>query len=140
MSRDKMDYMRLLERLYSKIPPRSESGEFRLPELELIRIGEHVIVRNFKDVAERLKRDPGLVSRYLLKELATGGSYDEGTGHLTLTAKISRKTLEEFLQRFEKSYVRCPTCNSIDTRLEKRGKALILVCEACGAEQSVKPF
>lgn len=135
-----LDYEYLLNRLYEKVPPRSGSAEYEIPEPEVIRIGSQTIIRNFREISEKLKRDPSLVARYLQKELATAGSYDPGSGQLTLNVKVSRKVISQFLNIFLKTYVRCPTCNSVDTRLAKKGKAWILICEACGAEQPVKPF
>lgn len=134
------DYSRLLERVYEKIPPRSGTGEYEVPEPEIIRIGNQTIVRNFRDISGRLKRDPGLVAKYLQRELATAGSYDPDSGQLSLSVRVSRRVVHQFLHLFLKNYVRCPTCHSVDTRLEKRVKAWILVCEACGAEQPVKPI
>lgn len=135
-----VDYEYLLNRLYEKVPPRSGSAEYEIPEPEVIRVGSQTIIRNFREISEKLKRDPGLVARYLQKELATAGSYDPGSGQLTLNVKVSRKVISQFLNIFLRTYVRCPTCNSVDTRLTKKGKAWILICEACGAEQPVKPF
>jgi len=134
------DYDYLLERLYEKVPPRSGTSEYTIPDPEVIRIGSQTIIRNFREIAEKLKREPQQVARYLQKELATAGSYDPGSGQLTLSVKVSRRVISQFLNLFLKMYVRCPTCNSVDTRLTKKGKAWILVCEACGAEQPVKPF
>ena len=110
------DYEFLLSKLYEKIPPKSGTADYQIPEPEVIRIGSQVVIRNFREIAMRMKRDPVLLARYLQKELA------------------------KFLELFVKMYVKCPTCGSIDTRLEKRGRAWSLVCEACGAEQPVKPF
>ncbi len=135
-----LDYEWLLNRLYEKVPPRSGSTEYKIPEPQVIRIGSQTIIRNFREIAEKLKRDPQLVARYLQKELATAGSYDPNSGQLVLNVKVSRRVISQFLNIFFKNYVRCPTCGSIDTRLEKRGKMWVLVCEACGAEQPVKPF
>lgn len=141
MKENLKNYEWLLQRLYGKIPPRSGSPGFEIPEPEMLRIGDKIIVRNFREIAERLKRDPFLLARYMMREMATGGRYDEDTGQLTLDSTISRKTFMDTLSNFEKMYVRCPTCMSVDTRLEKRDKTWILVCEACGAEQPVpKPF
>jgi len=136
------DYEWLLKRLYQKIPPRSGSAELVLPDPDMIKVGDRIIVRNFRKIAEKLKRDPYIVARYLLKETGAGGRYDDETGHLVLDSELSRITIVEFLRRFEKTYVRCPTCMSIDTRLEKKEKERmwILRCEACGAEQPVKPI
>jgi len=134
------DYEYLLDRLYKKVPPRSGSAEYQIPSPEIIRIGNQTIIRNFRDISQRLKRDPQLVARYLQRELAAAGSYDPGSGQLVLNIKVSRRVVNQFLQIFLRNYVRCPTCNSIDTRLRREGKAWILVCEACGAEQPVKAF
>ncbi len=135
------DYNYLLERLYEKVPPKSGSAEYEIPEPQIIRMGpSQTIVRNFREIALRLKRDPQLVARYLQRELAAAGRYEPGSGQLLLNVRVSRKVINQFLQRFLKMYVRCPTCGSIDTRLERRGRIWVLVCEACGAEQPVKPF
>ena len=134
------DYEFLLEKLYRKVPPRSGVGEFQVPEPQVIRIGEQTVVRNFRDIALKLKRDPRLVARYLQKELATAAHYEDDSGQLVLNVKVSRKVVKRFLDIFLKQYVKCPTCGSIDTRLERAGRAYVLKCEACGAEQPVKPF
>lgn len=134
------DYEWLLDRVYKKIPPKSGSGTFELPEPQVIRVGTQTIIKNFRDISQKLKREPDMVSRYLMKELASAGSYEESSGQLVLSVKVSSKVLKQLLDMFVKSYVRCPTCGSIDTHIEKRGKVWVLVCEACGAEQTLKPF
>ncbi|MCE4620592.1 MAG: translation initiation factor IF-2 subunit beta [Desulfurococcales archaeon] len=135
-----MDYEWMLERLYQKVPPKSGSAEYQLPQPQVLRIGSQTIIQNFREIAQKLKRDPQLVARFLQKELAAAGSYDPGSGQLVLNVKVSRKVIARFLDMFLRNYVRCPTCGSIDTRLERRGRTWVLVCEACGAEQPVKPF
>lgn len=137
---DLKNYTWLLERVYKKIPPKTGDEGFAIPEPELIRVGDQTILRNLREISIRLKRDPQILTRYLLRELNVGGSYDEGSGQLKIGMKVSKKPIEQLLQKFEKSYVRCPTCGSIDTRLVKREKTWMLICEACGAEQTVKPL
>lgn len=134
------DYNYLLNRLYEKVPPKSGTAEYEIPEPQILRIGSQTVIRNFREIAMKLKRDPQLVARFLQKELAAAGKYDSGSGQLVLNVKVSRRVINQFLQLFLKMYVRCPTCGSIDTRLERRGRVWLLVCEACGAEQPVKPF
>jgi translation initiation factor 2 subunit 2 len=134
------DYEWLLKRVYEKIPPHSGPEVLELPEPQTIRVGTQTIVKNFREISQRLKRDPDLVARYLMKELASAGSYEEGSGQLVLNVKVSSKVLKQLLDMFVKNYVRCPTCGSIDTHIDKRGKVWVLVCEACGAEQPLKPF
>ncbi len=134
------DYDYLLERLYKKVPPKSGEATYEIPEPQVIRIGNQTVIRNFREIAEKLNRDPMLVARFLQRELATGGSYDPGSGQLALNIKVSRRVIKQFLDVFVNTYVRCPTCGSYHTKLERRGRAWILVCLACGAEQPVPPL
>ncbi len=135
------NYDALLERLYSRIPRRQARHErFEVPQVKVEHIGSRTIVRNFREIAGVLRREPRLLMRYLLKELAAAGSYDEDSGMLMINIKVSSASLNRLIQLFVKQYVICPTCGRPDTRLERRGRAWILVCEACGAETPVKPF
>ncbi len=135
------DYEFLLKRLYEKVPAPASSGErFVMPRADVIHIGSHTIIRNFREIADRVRRDPRLLQRYLLKELATAGTYDENTGALSINIRITASSVNLLLERFVKQYVLCPTCGRPDTRLIKKGKVFILKCEACGAEQPLKPF
>ena len=135
------DYDYLLRRLYEKLPARgAKASRFELPRLQVERVGTKTIIRNFRELTSVMRREPRLVMRYLLKELGASGNYDEDTGMLTINVRVSAATLTTLVQRFVKTYVICPTCGAPDTRLEKRGKSWVLVCEACGAEQPVPPF
>ena len=135
------DYNYLLNRLYERLPARgAKASRFELPRLVVERVGNKTIIRNFKQIADVMRRDPRIIMRYLLRELGASGNYDEENGMLTINVKVSTATLNNLLQRFVKTYVICPTCGAPDTRLEKRGKAWVLVCEACGAEQPVPPL
>ena len=135
------DYEYLLNRLYERLPVRgSKASRFELPRLVIERVGTKTMIRNFKQLADVMRRDPRILMRYLLKELGTSGNYDEESGILVINAKVSAATLNNLIQRFVKTYVICPTCGAPDTRLERRGKTWVLVCEACGAEQPVPPL
>ncbi|RUM47871.1 MAG: translation initiation factor IF-2 subunit beta [Hyperthermus sp.] len=134
-------YESLLDRLYSKLPSRgAKASRFELPRLFVERVGGKTLVRNFKQVSDVMRRDPRIVMRYLLRELGTSGNYDEESGILTINTRVSTATLNNLTQRFVKTYVICPTCGAPDTRLERRGRTWVLVCEACGAEQPVPPL
>jgi len=135
------NYDYLLERLYSRLPARGvKAGRFELPRVAVERVGSKTIIRNFKQLCDVTRREPRILMRYLLKELGAAGSYDEDSGMLTINVRVSAATLNKLLERFVKTYVICPTCGAPDTRLERRGKAWILICEACGAEQPVPPI
>ena len=135
------DYEYLLQRLYQRLPARgSKASRFELPRLAIERVGTKTMIRNFRQLTDVMRREPRILMRYLLKELGTSGNYDDESGILTINAKVSSVTLNNLMSRFVKTYVLCPTCGAPDTRLEKRGKAWILICEACGAEQPVPPL
>ncbi len=135
------DYEYLLQRLYQRLPIRgSKASRFELPRLVIERVGTKTMIRNFRQLTSIMRREPRIVMRYLLKELGTSGNYDDESGILTINAKVSSATLNNLISRFVRTYVLCPTCGAPDTRLEKRGKAWILICEACGAEQPVPPL
>ncbi|MEB3786582.1 MAG: translation initiation factor IF-2 subunit beta [Desulfurococcales archaeon] len=135
------NYDALLNRLYSKVPAKKHGHErFEMPKVEVIHMGSQTIIRNFREISDKLRRNPEILSRYFLKELATAGNYDPESGILKVNIRVSSKSLNLLLEKFVKSYVICPTCGRPDTILIKKGKTWILVCEACGAEQPVKPI
>lgn len=135
------NYEALLERLRKKVPTPASSGErFEPPKVVIHHVGNQTIVRNFKEIADALRRDEEMLQKYFMRELATAGSLDKNSGILTLNNKISATTLNQILERFIASYVICPTCGRPDTKIIKKGRVWILKCEACGAEQPVKAF
>ncbi|RLG81970.1 MAG: translation initiation factor IF-2 subunit beta [Thermoprotei archaeon] len=134
-----LDYEYLLDRLYSKLPSKRVTPPVEIPELNVVHIGIQTQIRNFKDVCDILLREPRICARYLLKELAARGSIDE-SGVFTIYSKVSAQTIKTLFKRFLNSYVRCSTCGSLQTVLERRGKVWIIRCLACGAETPVKPI
>ena len=135
------DYEFLLDRLYSKLTVRtSKSSRFELPELQTERVGRRTLIKNFKQLANSMRREPRILLTYLMKEIGTSGGYEEDSGIAMLHARVTSSALNSLIQRFVKMYVLCPTCGAPDTKLERKKKeAWILVCEACGAEQPVPP-
>ncbi len=135
------DYEFLLDRLYSKLTVRtSKSSRFELPQLQTERVGRRTLIKNFRQLANSMRREPKILLTYLMKEIGTSGSYEEESGIAILHARVTSSALNSLIHRFVKTYVICPTCGAPDTKLEyKKKEAWILVCEACGAEQPVPP-
>ncbi|MCG2863811.1 MAG: translation initiation factor IF-2 subunit beta [Vulcanisaeta sp.] len=123
-------YLKLLDRAYAVITPKVERRR-ELPKLSILVQPKKTIIQNFREVAERLNRDPTHIARFFLKELALPGNI-EGNA-LVLYAERSPRTLEAVYERYIKLYVECPVCHSIDTYLVKEGRIYVLVCTACGA-------
>jgi len=131
------EYIKMLDRLYSRLPERRERKIIDLPELEIEHLTNKTVIKNLQYISTRLDRDPRLIMRYFLKELGKPGTITP-SGTLEIFDKIASKSLNELFEKFIKTYVKCPTCGSIDTRLIKHGKIFILKCLACGAETPVK--
>ncbi len=133
-------YEELLDRAYSKIPKKAIGKEtFEIPRAEVLLVGGKTIIRNFTNIADALNRDPKLLMRYFVKELAVPGTIDE-SGALILQGRFSSTIINTLINRFVKTYVICPTCGSRFTVLEKIGKVFKLKCLACGAETTLKAF
>jgi len=123
-------YFKLLERAYSIITPKVQRRQ-EIPRLKVQILPKRTIILNFKEIAERLNRDPAHIAKFFLKELAVPG-HIEGD-QFVIYAERSQKILEAVYERYIKFYVVCPVCNSIDTILERQGRIYLLKCTACGA-------
>ncbi len=131
------DYGYLLERAYSKLQVRREAKSIDLPDLDVDYAANKTIVKNLQQVSQRINRSPRIVARYLLKGSALSGSINP-SGALEIYGKVSKRSLQDLYRRFIQTYVRCPTCGSIDTDMVKKGKIWIIKCLACGAESTVE--
>lgn len=134
-------YEELLERAYKSLPrrrPRTSGERFTLPRFEVSLTGKRVYITNFKEVADLLNRDPHILLRYLLKEVALPGTYEEGVA--VIQGEVSPQLLNRLLERFFNEYVKCPICGSPDTLLVREKKIMQIKCMACGAVSPVKPF
>jgi translation initiation factor 2 subunit 2 len=137
MSSEK-DYTQLLDTLYSKLPEKTASTErFEMPRFEFFTEGNKTIVKNYKMVVEKIRRDPNFLSKYLSKELAVPVEIqgDRLILQRRLTGDIVNKKLEEFINK----YVMCKECNRPDTHIEDLGhRVRNIVCEACGARKAIR--
>ncbi len=134
-----LDYEHLLDRLYSRLPERREAPSMDIPPLNIVHIGLQTQIRNFKEVCSVLLREPRIVARYMLKELAARGTIDD-SGVFTIYSRVSSQTINSLFKRFLDMYVICKTCGSYQTELRRQGKVWIIRCLACGAETPVKPI
>lgn len=133
-------YEELLNRAFNMLPKKEmEAGLFIVPKAEVINVGNKTIIRNFRHIVERLNREPRLLMKYFVKELAVPGIIDE-SGSLVLQGRFSLMIINKLIERFVKLYVICPTCGSHYTELHREGKVFKLKCLACGAETTLKAF
>ena len=132
-------YDGLLDDIYKNLPEKAKhSGErFEPPRFEFFTEGNKTIVKNFGPVCDKLRRTKDMLSKYLSKELAVPVSIDGE--RLVLQRKLMGDTLGKKLEEFINKFVMCRVCMRPDTNIVELGHGLKqLVCEACGAKNSVR--
>lgn len=135
---EQADYEKLLDKAYAKVPAKSGTGErFEMPAFETLMQGNKTIVKNFKIVVEKIRREPEFLIKYLSKELAVPITMEGDK--LTLHGKFYDRVLNEKLTNFVNAFVICKECKRPDTKIVGSDRGVkFLVCEACGARAPVK--
>jgi translation initiation factor 2 subunit 2 len=82
-----------------------------------------------------LNRDPNHVMKYLLGNVGTAGEISGGRA--IFQGKIPGRTVQEKLDEYVDTYVICSECNRPDTHLVKKGRTILIRCDACGAFRSI---
>ena len=131
-----MNYEELLEEAFKKIVKKETKDRFQIPQIEGEMQGTRFIVRNFKKIADYLKRDPKHLAKYLMLSLATSGSIEGET--LVLNTKVRRDIIQQKLEEYIRKYVFCKVCGEPDTKLIKEDRIYFIQCDACGARYAVK--
>lgn len=136
MSSEK-DYDKLLDNIYSNLPEKSEEGErFEMPKFEFFTEGNKTMIKNFKSVCEKIRREPQFLSKFLSKELAV--PVEVQGERLVLQRRLMGDILNKKLEDFIKMYVICKQCNRPDTHIEEIGRVRTLICESCGARAAIR--
>lgn len=134
------DYESLLSRAWEKIPQDvvTSSERFEVPQADVFYEGKTTIIRNFVDIVQRINRMDHIeqIYKFLLKELGTAGVIDGR--RLVMNSPIPEEKIGEKIKDYVETYVLCSECGRPDTKLEREGRVLMLVCTACGARRPVK--
>jgi translation initiation factor 2 subunit 2 len=130
------EYEKLLKSAIEKVPKKVFASErFVIPEAKVETQKNKTIIRNFKEIADVLRRPAEHLAKYLMKELATPGSLEGET--LVLQASLSAEMVKKKIETYTKEFVYCKVCGKPDTKLVKEDRISFIVCEACGAKSSV---
>jgi translation initiation factor 2 subunit 2 len=130
------EYAKLLDSALESIPKKTSSGErFELPAIQGVRIGSRTIIQNFKDIADRMNRDPHHLLKFLSKELATAATMDGGRAIFQGVFKV--ESVNRLLNIYTQRFVICPVCKRPDTKIDKQERYAFLACEACGARSAM---
>ncbi|MBD3189953.1 MAG: translation initiation factor IF-2 subunit beta [Candidatus Heimdallarchaeota archaeon] len=132
------DYKKLLERARSQLPDKVfKKSRFKIPQADVSIEGNRTFIQNWHRIVSTLNRNEDHMLKFLTGELATSANI-EGQ-RAVFAGKHSRSTLQQLIKRYTNEYVICEECGKPDTNLVKEDRIYFLVCEACGARQSVKP-
>lgn len=130
-------YEEMLENAYRHIPKQTAAAErFEVPQADILYQGNQTIIKNFVEIAEKLRRPPAHLLRFLSKETATPAHQSERKA--IFQARIPSKNIAVKLEAYVKIFVLCKECKRPDTKIIKKDRINIMKCEACGAETSVK--
>ena len=137
---DDAEYAKLLDRAFSKKPSLSEgASDFVIPPVDALVQGNKTIVKNIAAIADKARRPPDELARYMSRVLAVPVSVEEQ--RLTINSRFSAQDLYKIVKRYFDTYVMCKECGKPDTKLESSGRGMFtLVCEACGAHYKVKSY
>ena len=131
-----MDYEILLEEAFKKIVKKETKDRFQIPQIEGELQGAKFLIKNFKKIAEYLKRDPKHLAKQLMLSLASSGNIEGDV--LVLNSKLRRDVVQQKLEDYIKKYVFCKVCGEPDTKLIKENKVYFIQCDACDARYAVK--
>ena len=134
----KSEYEKLLKRIETNLIKNSKvvDGRFELPTVDVMWEGQKTYLRNFVEYPKIMRRDDTKLLQYLSKEFAVPA---ERVGDSAMfIGKRDPDDFKRLLEIYVSDYVRCLTCQSPDTRIEKEKRIHFLICEACGAKSTIK--
>ncbi|MDP2926012.1 MAG: translation initiation factor IF-2 subunit beta [Nanoarchaeota archaeon] len=130
-------YNKILDEAYSKIKPIKSSGErFEIPKIEGHLEGTKTVLTNLQQISDCLRRDIDHFFRYLLKNLATPGTFKDSVA--VLHRKINSQIINEKINDYVNEFVVCKECQKPDTELIKDKGITMMHCLACGAKHPVR--
>jgi len=133
----KSNYEKLLKRIEKNLVKDSKVADtrFELPPVDVMWEGQKTYLRNFVEYSKIMRRDPTKLLQYLSKEFAVPA---ERVGDSAMfVGKRDPDDFTRLLKIYVTDYIRCITCQSPDTRIEKEKRIHFLICEACGAKSTI---
>jgi translation initiation factor 2 subunit 2 len=130
-------YEQMLDRAYKQIPVATkEEVRFEIPQIKAVQSGNKTVVANLPQMASAFRRLVEHLLKFMLRELATTG--EQKGGEYVFVGKFRPEYLQDKINKYAKEFVLCHQCGKPDTHLLKETAATFLICEACGARDSVR--
>jgi len=131
------DYKSLLKKVVESTPKKEVvEDRFKPPKAEIFYEGNTTVIKNFDKIADAINRTPDLILKFLLGGLGTAGEMS-GT-RVVFQGKIPGRSIQDKIKEYIDTFVMCSECNRPDTHLVKKGRTMLIRCDACGAFRSVK--
>jgi len=109
---------------------------FEAPRAKSMIQGNKTIITNIFEVANKLRREPKHLIKFLSLELAT--SYDVKDNKVFYIGNFTPDHVNKKIDSYIKAYVLCKECDRPDTKLVNEGDRNLIKCEACGAKYHIK--
>ena len=133
------DYKELLKRVHKNIAIKPSSEDrFKLPQVEIFYEGNTTVIKNFDKISDAVNREPEHILKFLLGGVGSAGERDGG--RVIFQGKIPASTVQEKLKDYIEFFVICSECGKPDTHLVKRGRNMMVRCDACGAIRPLKSY
>ena len=130
-------YEQMLDKAYKELPAISkEEVRFEMPQIRVTQAGNRVVVSNLPQIASAFRRLIEHLLKFMLRELATTGEL-KGSEYF-FVGRFRPEFLQEKIVKYAKEFVLCHQCGKPDTHIAKEANAAFLVCEACGAKDSIR--
>ena len=130
------DYKELLKKVHSMTSSKSiDDDRFKLPKVDIFYEGNTTVLRNFDKIIGVLNRDGNHVLKFYLSSVGTAGEISKG--RIIFQGKIPARMIQDKLNEYVDTYVICSECNRPDTHLVKKGRTILIRCDACGAFRSI---
>ena len=130
-----MDYEAMLGEARKNLPElKEEVDRFEIPKVRGQIEGTKTIISNFFQIADILNRKPAHLLKFVLKELATPGTF-RGQA-VIFGSKIPASKINDKIQAYAEEFVFCKECSKADTKITKDGDIYYLKCQVCGARYS----
>jgi len=131
-----LDYNKLLKKVHTITSSKSiEDDRFKLPKVDIFYEGNTTVLKNFDKIISLLNRDANHVLKFFLGSVGTAGEISKG--RIIFQGKIPARMIQDKLDDYVDTYVICSECNRPDTHLVKKGRTILLRCDACGAFRSI---
>ena len=131
-----LNYHKLLKKVQSITSTKSVGEDrFKMPKADIFYEGNTTVLRNFDKITDTLNREANHLLKFFLGSVGTAG--ERSGGRIIFQGKIPARTLQDKLVEYVDIYVLCSECNRPDTHLVKKGRTILIRCDACGAFRSI---